>query len=122
MLEAMASRTRKPVNILQTVNMTQSPSSSTVPQGAIKLSDETKRISAVAIALNNVLLPDLRKLIDVKLKELHSHLVKKWAVNTLRNSLYDPKTLYGFEYRDPRSKDPKKFVKSNMQTVHKRFS
>ena len=96
----MASKMKKPVNQVPTVNLTQPVSSTTVTQGAISLSDETKRHLAVGIALNNVLLPELKNLVDVQLKKLHDHLVKQCSINTHQNSLMQPQK-YGFEYKDP---------------------
>ena len=63
------------------------------------LSDETKRHIIVGIAFNNVLLQELRTVIDLRLKDLFNQLVAKHHINTQNNNLMNPKQ-YGFSYRD----------------------
>ena len=63
------------------------------------LSDETKRHIIVGIAFNNVLLQELRTVIDLRLKDLFNQHVAKHHINTQNNNLMNPKQ-YGFSYRD----------------------
>ena len=53
----------------------------------------------VGIALNNVLVPQLRAVIDHDLKGLYDNLVIKHKINTNKNDLFTPEA-HGFSYRD----------------------
>ena len=63
------------------------------------MTDNVKRHVVVGIALNNVLVPQLRAVIDHDLKGLYDNLVTKHKINTNKNDLFTPET-HGFSYRD----------------------
>ena len=62
--------------------------------------DNVKRHVAVGIAFNNVLVPELRAVIDCRLEKLYNDLVSKHKIDTTNNNLMKP-GIYGFSYRDP---------------------
>ena len=63
------------------------------------VTDNVKRHVVVGIALNNVLVPQLRAVIDHDLKGLYDNLVIKHKINTNKNDLFTPEA-HGFSYRD----------------------
>ena len=62
--------------------------------------DNVKRHVAVGIAFNNVLVPELRAVINCRLEKLYNDLVSKHKIDTTNNNLMKP-GIYGFAYRDP---------------------
>ena len=89
--------------------------SSTISGATLHISEEHQRHAVVGIALVNTLVPELKNLIDTKLKVLYDKLVKKYSIDTANNSLglhdsSQPYKEHGFNYRDPKSSNPKDFI------------
>ena len=108
----------KPPNIVSPRNLKKLSSSS--QQVPFNLPEETKRQVAVGIALMNILLPELKILIDAKLSKLYEHLKRNYAIDTPNNSLMYPSKEHGFDYREPKN-DPKNYVINDRHDMAKLF-
>ena len=106
-----------PPNIVLPQDLSQPSSSSTISSRALTgVTDNVKRHVAVGIALNNVLVPELRAVIDCRLEKFYSILVATHKINTTNNNLWKPEK-YGFSYRDPKND----FVVSNHHELARLF-
>ena len=91
--------TGNPTNIVLPKNLSIQPTSNTVTSNTINIPDESKYHVVVGIAMMNVLVPELKKYIDIKMKAFYDSLVKKYKINTPDNNLYPEKAGYKFEYK-----------------------
>ena len=89
-----------PPNIVLPQDLSQPSSSTTISSQVLSsVTDNVKRHVAVGIALNNVLVPELRTVIDCRLEKFYSILVATHKINTTNNDLWTPEK-YGFSYRN----------------------
>ena len=111
--------TAKPVNIVHPQDLSQTSTSSTVSSRVIgNLDDNTKRHVTIGIALNNVLVPELKKYVDLRLSKLYKELVSKYSINTKQSKLKKP-YLFGFNYKD--HNDPNEYVITSHDELAKRY-
>ena len=105
--------TGTPSNVVLPKNLSTQSTATTISCNTINIPDETKNHVIVGIAMMNVLVPELKKYIDLKMKTFYDQLVKKYKINSADNSLYPEEAGYKFEYRKPID-DPKNFnIKSH---------
>ena len=115
-----------PPNIVLPQDLSQPSSSSRISSKALSgMNDNVKRHVAVGIALNNVLVSQLRAVIDCRLEKLYNSLVTKHKINSANNDLWTPEN-YGFSYRDPKNNfvvsSHHEFAKLFMQAHMAKFS
>ena len=91
----------RPPNVVVSQNLTQQTTSSTVSKATINLPDEVKNHVVIGISLMNILVPELKKYINFKVKDFYGKLVRDYKINTPNNTLQNPKDSgFKFQYRD----------------------
>ena len=81
----------QPADTVPPQDMSQPSSSTTISSNVLSgVTDNVKRHVAVGIAFNNVLVPELREVIDCRLEKLFNSLVAKHKINTPNNNLWKP--------------------------------
>ena len=77
-----------PTNIVLPHELSQPETSTTISSQTLAgVTDNVKRHVAVGIALNNVLVPELRAVIDCSLEKFYRILVATHKINTTNNDL-----------------------------------
>ena len=78
---------KKSVNLVEPKDLSSDPSQGTVSSSKLKLSDEEKRHAVVGIALNSVLIPQLKSYVEKQMKFFYHELADKYKINTQNSTL-----------------------------------
>ena len=78
---------KKTKNIVEPKDLSSDPSQGIVSSCKIKLSDEEKRHAIVGIALNSVLIPQLKSYVEKQMSFYYIQLTEKYKINTPNSTL-----------------------------------
>ena len=78
---------KKAKHIVESKDLSSDPSQGIVSSSKIKLSDEEKRHAIVGIALNSVLIPQLKSYVEKQMTFYYHQLTEKYKINTPNSTL-----------------------------------
>ena len=78
---------KKSVNLVDPKDLSSDPSQGTISSSRIKLSDEEKRHAVVGIALNSVLIPQLKSYVEKQMRSYYHKLAEEYKINTANSTL-----------------------------------
>ena len=78
---------KKTKHIVEPKDLSSDPSQGIVTSSKIQLSDEEKRHAIVGIALNSVLIPQLKAYVEKQMRIYYIQLAEKYKINTTNSTL-----------------------------------
>ena len=78
---------KKTKHIVEPKDLSSDPSQGIVSSSKIQLSDEEKRHAIVGIALNSVLIPQLKAYVEKQMRIYYIQLTEKYKINTTNSTL-----------------------------------